>query len=70
MSRRVQRFPKELEVWVRAAMDCGWTLENGGKHPKLRKKGHRPLALPSSPGDWRSMKNTIAQMKRMGVTLR
>jgi hypothetical protein len=42
-----------------------WTVIPGRKHVKLRHPSGAVVTSPATPSDWRSDKNTAAQMRRV-----
>lgn len=65
-SRTVNREVKEL---LRALLEQGWKHEgtSGSGHVKVRSPEGQAAFLPSSPSDWRSLKNKVAVLRRMGA---
>lgn len=47
---------KEVRAVVEAAKEAGWEVENGKRHPKLR-KGKFVIGIPMRPGDYRACLN-------------
>ena len=46
----------------------GWTIRSGGKHWILypADRTQRPITVPGTPGDFRSVKNFRSQLRRAG----
>lgn len=66
----VARVPKDLRRAVRAALDAGWVIRPGTRHAVLLSPdGRTTVGVPSSPSDWRSIRNTLAELRRGGVQL-
>jgi hypothetical protein len=67
-----REIPKEYADIVRALVNRqGWRYDKGGKgHPKVwpPDKSKRALPVPTTPGDQRSLRNFIAQVRRSGGT--
>jgi hypothetical protein len=63
-------IPKEYAEIVRALVDGqGWRYDKSGRgHPKLwpADTSMRMIPVPTTPGDQRSLRNFIAQVRRSG----
>jgi hypothetical protein len=55
---------KDLNALLWRLVRRGWTLERGRKHLKLRAPNGRLLVAPSTPSDWRSLRNLEHQARR------
>jgi predicted RNA binding protein YcfA (HicA-like mRNA interferase family) len=54
--------PKELIRWAR---DRGWSASKTSHgHWRLRHANGSTVVIPSTPGDWRSLHNAKANLKR------
>jgi hypothetical protein len=61
---------KELRVIIKALRPYGIVAtRRGGGHIGLEKDGQLISVLPSSPSDWRSLKNKVAELRRMGYKI-
>lgn len=62
---------KDIKKIVKALKAQGWRIEQGSKHliayPPDKTK--RPITIPGSPGDVRSQRNLVAQLRRAGADL-
>ena len=47
----------------------GWTITHGGSHLKWQPRGQMPIFTPSSPGEGRSVENSIQKLKRAGLRI-
>lgn len=58
---------KEIRAIVRAFEAEGFDVvtKPGNNHPKVYRDGHLVTTLPSSPSDWRSLKNAQATLRRL-----
>ncbi len=63
---------KEIKALVRTIEGVeGWRVVRGGKHYKaLSPDGKRMVPLPLTPSCSRSMKNTVADLRRIGFPVR
>lgn len=72
------KIPRELKSAVKQAESQGWTLTvTGGGHPRLipprgkvdtyRGGLQAPITFAGSASDKRSMKNTLADLRRAGI---
>lgn len=62
------KLGKDWRLLVRHAQKAGWTLERGGKHPKLRSPTGQVIPLPSTPAAGkRGLANKRAELRRAGV---
>jgi predicted RNA binding protein YcfA (HicA-like mRNA interferase family) len=65
---------KEVNKLLRAlrsrkAQAEGWSvLETRGNHYEVRRHGKRVTTIPKTPGAYRSMRNTVAHLKRGGFS--
>ena len=58
---------KEVKKLMKALEKQGFECEIGGSgHPKVYREGKFITSLPSTPSDWRSLKNALALLKREG----
>lgn len=48
----------------------GVTVERGGKHYKVKRNGKTIASMPVSGSDWRGVRNTVSQLRRLGIDLR
>lgn len=56
---------RELQATAEAQ---GWTITHtGGGHLKWQSPEGKVVFSPSTPSDWRSMKNHIAYLRRAGL---
>lgn len=61
-------LPKSLRAALEAEDGLKWSLEVGGKHPKLyvaRGPSQHLLVLSGSPSDHRAEKNNLARLRRI-----
>lgn len=63
--RRVSRIPGRARALVRQVLREGWTLSNGGKHPKLTAPSGAVVILPSSPSDTDAEHMIVRRIKRI-----
>lgn len=64
-----REIPKSYREIVAALIDQGWRYDASGKgHPKLypADRSQHMIAVPTTPGDQRSLKNFRAQVRRAG----
>lgn len=64
---------RQIEAWLRVAIDQGWTVSQVGKHWKLfYPNGDFAVSAPCSPGGGadRSMKNLRAKLRRAGLEIK
>lgn len=66
MSRRIH---KDFKPLVRAALSAGMTLDDTGRHLRLKAVDGRSVTLSGTPSDRRSFLNVRADLRRMGVKL-
>jgi hypothetical protein len=61
-------IPKEYRaIATELRTNQGWGYQKGNGHPKLYPaNGSRPIPVPTTPGDHRSLPNCIAQVRRGG----
>lgn len=60
---------KEVKKLVKALEAQGFEVKIGKtNHPKVYRDGKLITTLPSTPSDWRSLKNALALLKRAGFT--
>lgn len=64
----LESMPKEYKEIIRELERQGWRLVRGTRHwkafPPDKKKPM--VTIPGTPSDYRSIKNTIAQLRRSG----
>lgn len=63
------RYPKEYkEIIDELVRNQGWSLDERGTHAKLYPpdKSHGLIPVPGTPGDRRSLRNFVAQVRRAG----
>jgi hypothetical protein len=62
---------QEIDRILEALDRQGWRIRRGTKHIMVYPADKRfpPLALPSTPSDHRSLKNTVADLRRRGAIL-
>lgn len=61
---------KDMLDLISTLEDQGWTHDGytGSGHHKVREPvENRMVVLPSTPSDWRAMKNAIALLRRYGA---
>lgn len=57
---------KALQPLLDFAREHGFTVrQTSGGHLRLSKRGCPPVFAPSTPSDCRSVKNTLAQLRRV-----
>jgi hypothetical protein len=61
------KLGKDWRLLIARAQEAGWTLEQGGKHPKLRSPTGRMIPFPSTPSDHRGLANKRAELRRAGI---
>jgi hypothetical protein len=64
----VARLHKEVREAVEKVEEIGWKFTgriDGEGHPVMLHDSGVSMSIPSTPGDWRSLKNSIAQMERL-----
>lgn len=62
---------KDIKQLIAALREQGWRVEpsKGGHHRAYPPAGKgRPVFLPGTPSDHRSLANTIAQLRQRGFT--
>lgn len=60
--------PKDLKKPVKIAVEHHWRLERRKKHAWLwAPDGKTTISIPSSPSDFRGIKNTLAELRRADV---
>lgn len=58
---------KELRKIIKALREQGFEVEmNKKSHYEVRKAGRKVAVFASTPGDWRSYKNSLAAARRAG----
>lgn len=58
---------KELREILREAERQGWRVVRGSKHFKLyAPDGKTIVTAPTTPSDWRAIRDVIARMRRAG----
>lgn len=62
---------KELDELVEAAWEAGWWCERAGnKHVKCYPPSDsRMVPVPSTPSDWRTVRNKRSQLRRSGLNV-
>lgn len=57
---------KDMKAVLKAAEARGWTVtqRTGSGHLRLVKPGCRPVFAPSTPGEYRGIKNLESQIRR------
>lgn len=64
------KIPKEYRPLAARAIAQDWTIEpTKGGHLKWTNPQGRPVFTPSTPSDWRSLKNVIRKLKHKGLEL-
>jgi hypothetical protein len=60
---------KVIQKWIRQARAQGWTVDmSGSGHYLFRSPdGKQQTTVPSTPGRGRSMMNSRAQLRRIGL---
>lgn len=64
--RTIMQIPKDWRPIIEACIDQGWSLESGGKHPRIV-KGATVIPIAGSPSDRRATRNMIGQLRRAGI---
>jgi hypothetical protein len=59
----------EITRLIRVATKAGWQIKpgNGGHLKWFAPDGLTIVVSPSTPSDWRSMKNHVARLRRAGL---
>ena len=60
---------KETRKIIKALKRQGFEVVAHNKHIKVRHEDGRWTTIPLTTGDWRSHKNMLADLKRMGVDI-
>lgn len=69
MASRRKKNPSLNDV-LRAIEAAGWRTRRGSKHLLIYPPdGSRPLTIGGSPQDHRTWKNTVAQLRRLGLDI-
>jgi hypothetical protein len=59
---------RQLIALVREAP--GWTVSlTGGGHYRIKPPAGRLLFVPSTPSDWRSIRNARADLRKLGLEI-
>ncbi|OZF42285.1 hypothetical protein CH293_26525 [Rhodococcus sp. 14-2470-1b] len=60
----------EWKPLMDAVQAAGWTYRASkhGTYVYPAEPGVRPVTIPGTPGDYRSLRNTRAQLRRAGLT--
>lgn len=56
--------PRNIKDLLNWAQERGWECEHAKRHWKLKKNGCQIVFVAVSPGDWRTVPNTIARIKK------
>lgn len=55
----------EIDGVVRRLVRVGWTFRRGSKHGRLTSPdGRASVTVPGTPGDWRTSRNFIRDVRR------
>lgn len=55
---------KEIDDKVKELLKCGWEIKSSNRHLKLKNVvGKSVITVPCSPGDFRSVKNWLQQVR-------
>lgn len=60
---------KDLRQLLRRVDRLGWTIQQGGSHLKVIGPNGAFVTVPSTPSDWRAIRNCRAQLRRAGCPL-
>jgi hypothetical protein len=60
---------KKIEELVAAVEKQGWTASNTGRHWRVVSPAGKIVFLPSTPSEYRSVKNARALLRRCGAKL-
>ena len=58
---------RDIDDLVRWLREHGYRIEKTGKGHYKVFAPNRVVIMPSSPSDWRSVKNTVSDLRRAGV---
>ena len=63
------RVPGPFRSLARAARRAGWTITSTGSgHTRWRSPSGQVVIVAATPGRWRSIRNTRADLKRAGLS--
>jgi hypothetical protein len=61
---------KEVQDLIRKLQEQGWRIEEGKHYKAFPPDTTKPMVvIPKTPSDHRSLKNTIAQLRRSGAII-
>lgn len=63
------RHSSEWTILIDAIEDAGWTYRpcKHGLYVYPADRTHRPVTVPGTPSEFRSLRNTRAQLRRAGL---
>lgn len=56
---------KEINLIIERKINDGWKYRKGKKHHILISPSNKKLAIPSTPSDYRAIKNFYSSLKHM-----